>query len=372
MSEKWLIFDLETTGLWKPELDPFDDEQPDIVQIGAVMTSDELHVMNSISFILNSERPSDPEALRTHQIFDRQREEVGIRPVDGLLMLLELMSMCTRLAAFNLEFDMAVLKCAIRRYIPTFFLVDSHPLERISKHCVMRALTPYMELEWPDCEKGEKAREKYGPFKFPSLATAYKALVDPDGRDEETEHDALGDAMATLAVMDHGWRCVDFTGPDSLLREQEALTTENTEGTEEKQKALTTKNTKGTKEMSERECFNCAIFDHMVNRCFADKFRHILIDSDDHPMPCGGDEWESDSELNEACEGLFEALENPPWCKTCHVDLTWLAMTTGGWHCSRCGRTFYAKDDMGHGDPSSASGQERPTTKNTKDTKESK
>ena len=106
----------------------------------------------------------------------------------------------------------------------------------------------------------------------------------------------------------------------------------------------------------EKSCYNCAMFDQWENYCY---LTDAVVEAD-APMPCGGEEWESDEELEAELNSLEEALANPPWCKKCHKSLTYLAATTGGWHCSRCNKTFYASHEMGHGDPSSASGQGKP------------
>ena len=221
MSEKWLIFDLETTGLWRSGLDPLDPEQPDIVQLAAaVVDSEELVVRSGMNAILYIPRESSPEALKAHGITVEMQRQFGLQPRQTLLYFLDLAALCSRVFAYNLSFDLAVMNRAIERLVyggttPGFGRTAT-ALDVKSHHCVMRALTPVMMLPWPGCKAAEEAAEKYGPYKHPSLEDAYSWYVDTEGYNQ---HNAWADTMATLMVMRGARRMdgVDFTGPDSLL-----------------------------------------------------------------------------------------------------------------------------------------------------------
>lgn len=178
------VFDVESSGLFKDNLDPLDPGQPHLVQLGAQLFDAQWRKRGHLTVLIKPEGweiESDAEAV--HHIPTSACHRYGIRLAEALIPFRGLVMASSRVVAHHMNFDRRVIASAIHRAggEGNWWARSGNKLL-----CTMEASTPVLELP------GE-----FG-FKFPSLEEAYRFLVDPSGMVQQ--HDADSDITATVAV----------------------------------------------------------------------------------------------------------------------------------------------------------------------------
>lgn len=176
----YLVFDTETTGF--PMNRPWEDPaQPVAVQLAAKLYDHEFQLVATLYTLLDFEVPVPEGAFRVHGISQERCAAYGMVPRIGLMAFFNLLTMAQVLVGHNVEFDIKILKaCAGRLGMEE----GIKALDQIQTYCTMKQSTDICQIP-----------NKWGKWKWPTLAEAYKVLVDEDGFEEA--HNALADLEAT-------------------------------------------------------------------------------------------------------------------------------------------------------------------------------
>jgi len=172
-----LCFDTETTGKVNFKAECEDDSQPNLVQLGCVLSDDDGKIAAQVEFVVKPEGWVIPyEATAIHGISNEFATEYGV-PLKTVLSCFNMMSKrADFIVAHSLDFDERVMDTAFYREGLTWL----HAMPNWC--CTMKMATPILELPG-----------NYGKFKWPSLAEAHKSLC---GADVVDAHSALADALA--------------------------------------------------------------------------------------------------------------------------------------------------------------------------------
>lgn len=180
---KALLFDTETTGIVVRRGDHTHPNQPEPVQIGAIL-ADENRVYAAINLIVQCSVPIPEGASNIHGITDEISAQYGVTRRAALSAFHNLAKQADVFVCHNFSFDSMVLKAMYHR--------EGLPLLSMTPNfCTMLATTDVCKL--PSSFK--KGADQY---KWPKLEEAYAMLIDPAGFDGA--HDAMNDVMATYAV----------------------------------------------------------------------------------------------------------------------------------------------------------------------------
>lgn len=186
MGKLILSYDTETTGLpdWKSPSGS--ENQPHIVQIGAVLYDTETKdIVKTLNIIIKPDGWVIPdETIEIHGITNEHALSVGVSEKDAIQQLLDMCEGAERVA-FNRTFDQRIIRIGLKRYFDEE--IQDKWAEKDDHHCSMIMAKPIMKL----LPKG-----RYG-FKNPKLSDAYKYFT---GEELEGAHDALVDAKASLKV----------------------------------------------------------------------------------------------------------------------------------------------------------------------------
>lgn len=180
-----LFFDTETTGLplfKEPATHP---KQPDVIQLAAVLST-ENEVVETLNYIIN---PSDinpgwtmnPFAEAAHGITTEMILDAGIKTQDAIDHLLSMLEQADLLVCHNTSFDQKLVEGAMHK--------AQYPYEDIIKisggeyYCTMKSSTKMCGL-----------KNKNGAPKWPKLQELHQFLF---GEEFVDAHDALADVMAT-------------------------------------------------------------------------------------------------------------------------------------------------------------------------------
>lgn len=182
-----LFFDTETTGIALFKEPHTHKAQPNIVQLGAIL-SDEQHVYAKLSAIITPqdvmpEWTISEEVTKIHGITEQMIRKGGIPTIDMLLMFKNMLDKCTTMVCHNIAFDKKMMQVASVRG----GVLGEVVLEAIGTkptYCTMERSTNLCKLP------GSWA----GKYKWPKLVELYKFLFNET---LEGAHDALVDVMAT-------------------------------------------------------------------------------------------------------------------------------------------------------------------------------
>ena len=176
-----LFFDTETSGLPKFKSPNSDPGQPWIVQLAAVLSTND-KVLMSMNFIIQSGGlPIHPKALEVHGISTNLADKIGFEPQVAFSTFLQMAEKADKLICHNTSFDMRLLEILATRLDHYQDFVDT---VIVKPHvCTMIKSTNFCKLP-----------TKWGKFKWPKLTELHAILFDEDF---EGAHDALNDVYAT-------------------------------------------------------------------------------------------------------------------------------------------------------------------------------
>lgn len=182
-----LIFDTETTGLWKFKLPLDHPSQPESVQLAAKLVNDEDgRVLGQINFIVKAEAECAPEAAAIHGVTQQLIQEAGVARRVAIASFHNLLKAAEKTVAHNWDFDSKIIRRTYHLENSSWELFDKTP-----GFCTMKSATDVCRLPG----------KIPGKFKWPTLQEAYKFFVDPNGF--EGAHDAMVDVDACLGVYLH-------------------------------------------------------------------------------------------------------------------------------------------------------------------------
>ena len=170
-----LFFDTETDGLVKFDKPWNHPEQPNLVQLGFVMTNHRGEEVNSACLIVEPNGWTiPPHVSKIHGITNETASESGLSKDCVSELFLQAAFKADLLVAFNFKFDSVVMAKA-----------TNTPLDSEKSFCPMLALTDVCKLP------GKRG------YKWPKLSEAYRFFF---GRDFEGAHNALSDSRATKEI----------------------------------------------------------------------------------------------------------------------------------------------------------------------------
>tara|TARA_Y100001949_G_C15960028_1_gene318795 strand:+ start:725 stop:1324 length:600 start_codon:yes stop_codon:yes gene_type:complete len=183
-----IFYDTETTGLpiWK---EPSESEnQPHIVQLGAILAdADSREVIQRLDVIIKPEGWVIPEeATETHGITNELATTVGVSEADAVALFLQMQHGALRVA-HNKTFDHRIVRIATKRFSDFSKETEEAWALKERHDCTMAMSKPILELP---------PRGRFG-FKAPKLTEAYEFFT---GKQLENAHTAMADAEACMAV----------------------------------------------------------------------------------------------------------------------------------------------------------------------------
>lgn len=175
-----LFFDTETTGRADFKSDHTSTRQPNIVQLGALLTEDDGTERSSLDFIIRPEGWKIPtEASGIHGITTEIAERCGIPLFSAMSAFCNLARNAGEVIAHNIDFDLLVCRAALHR------IGKSEAFNPTVYFCTMHATTDVCQLPGP-----------YG-FKWPKLTEAHFHYF---GTQVEGAHDAMTDVRACKRI----------------------------------------------------------------------------------------------------------------------------------------------------------------------------
>lgn len=182
-----LIFDTETTGFVLKGAEPAHPDQPDLVQLAALLCDDTGYEYASLSVVVKPGKTISLGAAKAHGITESVADMVGIPPAEALGTFKSLLQKADIIVAHNLSFDATVLLTAWER---TFSSDFRNELKGKRAFCTMKAMTPI-------CKILHKSPKHAKDWKWPKLEECVQFLF---GEKLEGAHDALVDTRACARV----------------------------------------------------------------------------------------------------------------------------------------------------------------------------
>lgn len=174
-----LFFDTETSGFRSKKLAADDPNQAWIVQLAAILSTEE-QIMAEINVIIKAEgRTIHPMAQQTHGI-SVEAAAKGMEESDAAFFFLSLVAPATVVICHNHPFDAPFVNDLMIR---SGFEPESRIISELPNYCTMRQSTDLCKLPG-----------RYGKFKWPKLTELHQFLFNEDF---EGAHDALADVRAT-------------------------------------------------------------------------------------------------------------------------------------------------------------------------------
>jgi len=182
-----LFFDTETNGLPDFNKRASDPSQPHIVQLAAILTSDEGETLESHNVIVKPDGWEITKELSDiHGITNDKAKAIGLdeKLVTGLL--LEMITKANLIVAHNVTFDKFMARIAMRRF---GLLSDEQDTwwKELKTFCTMKSSTEICKIPSPT-RRGNK---------WPKLAEAYEHFFK---QPLESAHDALADVTACKSI----------------------------------------------------------------------------------------------------------------------------------------------------------------------------
>lgn len=179
-----LIFDTETSGLVDRRFEAEDPGQPDVVQLAALLCSDDGEVLSTLSCLVRPDlKAIQPGAAKVHGITQAKANAHGLGASPVLGAFGAMVDRADVLVAHNLTFDALVLRTAWYRAFGADF---RERLYGKRAFCTMKAMTPVCKI------LSSRSKHK-ADYKWPKLSECIDFLF---AERLEGAHDALVDARA--------------------------------------------------------------------------------------------------------------------------------------------------------------------------------
>lgn len=182
-----LLFDTETTGKndWKAPAEA--PQQPDLVQLGAMLVNEGGSVVGQVDLIVEPDGWVIPdEAAGIHHITTTIAKAAGVPRKIALATFNHLCKHADVIVAHNMDFDHAVMLTQyLREKVP-------HRMTGIPLLCTMKAAAPHCKLP-----KKYATRNGEDQYKWPSLMEAHEFYL---GKPFENAHSAMSDCIALFNI----------------------------------------------------------------------------------------------------------------------------------------------------------------------------
>jgi DNA polymerase III subunit epsilon len=179
----YTVFDSETSGLVNWGKSHIDESQPKLVQLAAILFTDEGKELSSISVIIQPDGFQIPvQASNIHGISTSLAEQVGVSLKTAIELFAEFVDISDTVVAHNAKFDIIVLRKAVHHLGYTGDIFSGKKI-----HCTKDASTPILKIP----------KTTGNGYKWPKLSEAYKYFF---GIELEGAHDALVDTRACAEV----------------------------------------------------------------------------------------------------------------------------------------------------------------------------
>ena len=180
---KYLFFDVETTGLWRRDLEATDKNQPRIVQIAAQLTDEKEKVHGQLACIVQPDGWKIPkEASDIHKITEEIALQHGLPLINVLSMFNSMAAQADVLVAHNTSFDLQMV-------LREFNHIGKNFSAPKTQHCTMMTAKDILKLE-----------SDFDDYKFPKLEETYKHFL---GGGYMNWHDALTDIIVCRIIYFH-------------------------------------------------------------------------------------------------------------------------------------------------------------------------
>lgn len=177
-----LFFDTETSDKLLFAQPPTHPDQPRVIQIAAILTTETGEEVASLHTYLKPDNfVIAPSAELVHGITLSILEEQGIDRLSGLSCLDAMAKQATEIVGHNIKFDISMMKIEENRLNTHFHLCT------LPNYCTMLTSTKICKI--PNIGKGG--------YKWPKLTEAYQILL---GKDLNDAHDAMADIRATKEI----------------------------------------------------------------------------------------------------------------------------------------------------------------------------
>lgn len=185
-----LFYDTETTGL--PPRNARPDQQPRLVQLGAIITDDVGNELAAVDLLVRPEGFTIPEpASRVHGIVTDMALAAGIPVRTALGLFQKMWSLCEITVGHNVEYDQNIMLGEFHRANAEDFWTNMCLENEV--RCTALLSEPVIKL--PPTER--MIRFGYGPYKKPNLAEAHQYFL---GEGFAGAHSALADVRACARV----------------------------------------------------------------------------------------------------------------------------------------------------------------------------
>jgi DNA polymerase III subunit epsilon len=179
-----LIYDTETSGLWKDGLDVSHEAQPKICQLSALLVSYEGETVGELDRIVKPNGWTIPQAASNiHGITTERALAEGLPLFEVLKEFSQLVAKADRLVGHNEAFDFKVVNHGLKL------------IKRSIKFPEKRSCTMLMAMN--TVKLPSKYPKPDQPYAWPSLSVTYKHLF---GRDLEGAHNSAVDVQACMEV----------------------------------------------------------------------------------------------------------------------------------------------------------------------------
>lgn len=185
----FLFFDTETTGIYNNKLGYSHSDQPDVVQLAALLTDSDLNTKAQLNCLIAPKLFKEiPEgAQKAHGISYEDCVRFGVEP-EAAIALFEDLAVCADvLVGHNIPFDISLLRTMDYRIFatkPGSCFLDTHGGEQF---CTMRAMTDICKLP---------GKRGFG-YKWPTLTECWQHMFNEP---LPGAHDAMIDVNACKTV----------------------------------------------------------------------------------------------------------------------------------------------------------------------------
>jgi DNA polymerase-3 subunit alpha len=180
-----LIFDAETSGLPKfGNKSSYKGDQPWIVQISAILCSEDKILSELNTIIAPNGRKIDPKAEKTHGISAKFADEFGLNEETVADMFCEMLTIPDLAVGHNIDFDLLLVSSLLYRnnMEEAAEFLNSDDFE---KFCTMKKSTNLCKIPNP----------RRSGFKWPTLIELHNFLF---GEKFDSAHSASADTHATM------------------------------------------------------------------------------------------------------------------------------------------------------------------------------
>jgi DNA polymerase III subunit epsilon len=180
----FVVIDTETTGLILPNVPLLHEDQPRMVQLGAISFDETGRELASLNTLITPEGwEIDEDDAPVHPWTTEDCEFMGMPAAEALGSLRDMAASCDYLVAHHAAFDLGILE--IEEGHHGFSVRDALP----SALCTMRLAMPVCRLPFYP-----------GKFKYPSLDEAALLLLGRTVDEDDGLHDAFFDARLTKDI----------------------------------------------------------------------------------------------------------------------------------------------------------------------------